>query len=143
MEKTEYIKLKDFALESNSTEISLFYTKMNKWPNSKKLWLYIKYHEEYVEKYLFNEHATNYVINNIEFNNIEWITYNNSTDENSKKEKRKKYLPLEFICKFDLFRIIPKGGSLFFGSYKRVILKENHESVTPISLEEEIYKTKK
>ena len=32
----EYIKLIDFALESNSLQMLLFYTKMNKWPNSKK-----------------------------------------------------------------------------------------------------------
>lgn len=127
----EYVKLIDFALESNSIQISFFYTKMNKWPGSKKIWLYIKYHEEYIEKYLFDEQATQYVIKNIDFDNS--ITYNISTSKLSEREKIKKYLKKEFICKFDLFRIIPKGGSLYFGSYKRVMLKDNNESAKPIS----------
>jgi hypothetical protein len=42
---------------------------MNKWPDSKKIWLYIKYHEEYIEKYLFDEQSTKYVIKNIDFDN--------------------------------------------------------------------------
>ena len=137
----EYIKLIDFALESNSLEISLYYTKMNKWPDSKKLWLYIKYHEEYTEKYLFDEQATQYVINNIEFDNS--ITYYISTGELTEREGIKKYLKKDFICKFDLFRIIPKGGSLYFGSYKRVMLKDDYESARPISEEEQYYKSKK
>lgn len=132
----EYIKLMDFALESNSLQMSLFYTKMNKWPDSKKMWLYIKYHEEYTEKYLFDEQATQYVINNIEFDNS--ITYYISTGELTEREKIKKYLKKDFICKFDLFRIIPKGGSLDFGSYKRVMLKDNYDSAKPISEEEEM-----
>jgi hypothetical protein len=135
----EYIKLIDFALESNSLQMSLFYTKMNKWPDSKKIWFYIKYHEEYTEKYLFDEKATQYVIKNIEFNNS--ITYHVSTGEWTEREEIKKYLKKDFICKFDLFRIIPKGGSLDFGSYKRVMLKDNYESAKPISEEEEIFKT--
>jgi hypothetical protein len=137
----EYIKLIDFALESNSLQMSLFYTKMNKWPDSKKIWLYIKYHEEYSEKYLFDEQATQYVINNIEFDNS--ITYYISTDELTEREKIKKYLKKDFICKFDLFRIIPIGGSLYFGSYKRVMLKDNYESAKPISEEEQYYKSQK
>ena len=137
----EYIKLIDFALESNSLEISLYYTKMNKWPDSKKLWLYIKYHDEYTEKYLFDEQATQYVINNIEFDNS--ITYYISTGELTEREGIKKYLKKDFICKFDLFRIIPKGGSLYFGSYKRVMLKDDYESARPISEEEQYYKSKK
>ena len=131
----EYIKLIDFALESNLIEMSLFYTKMNKWPISKKLWLYIKYHEEYTEKYLFDEKATQYVINNIEFDNS--TTYQISSGK-CEREEIKKYLKEEFICKFDLYRIIPKGGSLYFGSYQRVILKDNHEFAKPISMEEEM-----
>ena len=143
MEKTEYeyVKLIDFALESNSLQMSLFYTKMNKWPDSKKIWLYIKYHEEYSEKYLFDEQATQYVINNIDFDNS--ITYYISTGELTEREKIKKYLKKDFICKFDLFRIIPKGGSLYFGSYKRVMLKDNYESAKPISEEEQYYKSQK
>lgn len=132
----EYIKLIDFALESNLIEMSLFYTKMNKWPISKKLWLYIKYHEEYTEKYLFDEKATQYVINNIEFNNS--TTYHFSSGKWTEREEIKKYLKKEFICKFDLYRIIPKGGALYFGSYQRVILKDNHEFAKPISMEEEM-----
>jgi hypothetical protein len=137
----EYIKLIDFALESNSLQMSLFYTKMNKWPDSKKMWLYIKYHEEYTEKYLFDEHATQYLINNTEFDNS--ITYYISTGELTEREKIKKYLKKDFICKFDLFRIIPKGGSLYFGSYKRVMLKDIYESAKPISEEEQYYKSQK
>ena len=133
--KYEYIKLIDFALESNSLQMSLFYTKVNKWPGSKKIWLYIKYHEEHIEKYLFDEQATQYIINNIEFDNS--ITYYISTGKLTEREKTKKYLKREFICKFDLIRIIPKGGSLYFGSYKRVMLKDNYESAKPISEEEE------
>ncbi len=132
----EYIKLIDFALESNLIEMSLFYTKMNKWPISKKLWLYIKYHEEYTEKYLFDEKATQYVINNIEFDNS--TTYHVSRGKWTEREEIKKYLKKEFICKFDLYRIIPKGGSLYFGSYQRVLLKDNHEFARPISMEEEM-----
>ena len=97
----------------------------------KKIWLYIKYHEGYIEKYLFDEQATQYVIKNIDFDNS--ITYNISTSELIERENIKKYLKKEFICKFDLFRKIPKGGSLYFGSYKRVMLKDNHESAKPIS----------
>lgn len=111
---------------------------MNKWPDSKKIWLYIKYHEEYTEKYLFDEQATRYVINNIEFDNS--ITYYIPMGEWTEREEIKKYLKKNFICKFDLFRIIPKGGSLYFGSYKRVMLKDNYESAKPISEEEEIFK---
>lgn len=137
----EYTKLIDFALESNSLQMVSFFTKMNKWPISKKIWLYIKYNEEYIEKYLFDEHATQYIIKNIEFDNS--ITYYISTGELTEREKVKKYLKKEFMCKFDLFRIIPKGGSLYFGSYKRVMLKDNYESAKPISEEEEIFKKTK
>ena len=137
----EYIKLMDFALESNSIKMSSFYTKMNKWPGKKKLKLFIKYHEDYTEKYLFDEQATQYVISNIEFENSR--TYYIETGEFSESEEVKKYLKKEFICKFDLFRIIPKGGSLYFGSYIRVMLKDNYESAKPISEEEEIFKKTK
>ena len=144
MEKTKIIILRDFAEQINVREGNYtplektYYTKTNKWPQSRKLWLYIKFFEEYYEKYLFDEQAANYVIDKIEFNNVIW--HDVSTGESSFIEKSKKYLSLDLMCKFNLVRIIPKGGSLHFESYKRVMLKDNYESAKPISEVEEIFK---
>lgn len=146
MEKTKIIILRDFAEQINVREGNYtplektYYTKTNKWPQSRKLWLYIKFFEEYYEKYLFDEQAANYVIDRIEFNNVIW--HDVSTGESSFIEKGKKYFSLDLMCKFNLVRIIPKGGSLHFESYKRVMLKDNYESAKPI-FEEEIFKKTK
>jgi len=147
MEKTKIIILRDFAEQINVNEGNYtplektYYTKTNKWPQSRKLWLYIKFFEEYYEKYLFDELASNYIIDRIEFNNVIW--HDVSTGESSLIEKNKKYLSLDLMCKFNLVRIIPKGGSLHFESYIRVVLKNNYESAKPISADEIIIKNTK
>jgi hypothetical protein len=143
MEKTEIIILRDFALETEVSHIynNGFYTKTNKWPHSRKLWLYIKYFEEYYEKYLFDEKATIYIADNLEFNNIIW--HNTETGETSLPEKKKKIISQDLICKFNLVRIIPKGGTKYFESYIRVVLKDNYEIAKPISLEDQIYKSQR
>lgn len=143
MEKTEIIILRDFALGTEISHINNngFYTKTNKWPHSRKLWLHIKYFEEYYEKYLFDEKATIYIADNLEFNNIIW--HNTETGETSLPEKKKKIISQDLICKFNLVRIIPKGGTKYFESYIRVVLKDNYEIAKPISLEDQIYKSQR
>lgn len=95
MDTTEIIILRDFAEEINLKKDSLtqlektFYTKTNKWPHSRKLWLYIKYFEEYYEKYLFDEAAAIHLVDNLEFNNIRW--YDIETGETSIPEKKKNH----------------------------------------------------
>ncbi len=93
MEKTQIIILKDFALETEIAHVfnNEFYTKTNKWPHSRKLWLYIKYPEEYYEKYLFDEKASIYIAGNLEFNNL--VSYNRETGKTSLPEKKKNIFP--------------------------------------------------
>lgn len=147
MDTTEIIILRDFAEEINLKKDSLtqlektFYTKTNKWPHSRKLWLHIKYFEGYYEKYLLDEAASIHLADNLEFNNLRW--YNIETGETSIPEKKKKIISQDVICKFNLVRIIPKGGVKFFESYIRVVLKNNYENAKPISAEEIIIKNTK
>lgn len=147
MEKTEIIILRDFAEEINLKKDSLsplektFYTKTNKWPHSRKLWIHIEYFEEYYEKYLFDETAAIYVADNLVFNNLVW--HNTETGETSLTEKKKKIIHRDLMCKFHLVRIIPKGGTKYFESYIRVVLKDDYENAKPISDEEIIFKNTK
>jgi hypothetical protein len=146
MEKTEIIILRDFAEQIN-IQVSFtnlertFYTKLNKWPHSKKVWLYIDYFEQWYEKYLFDEKAAIFIADNLEFNNLIW--HNTETGETSLPEKKKKIISQDLICKFNLVRIIPKGGTKYFESYIRVVLKDNYEIAKPISDQEIILKNTK
>ena len=42
----------------------------------------------------------------------------------------------EFICKFDLVRVIPEGGYKLIDSFLRVMLKQHPENSKPYSIEE-------
>ena len=64
-----------------------FYTKQNKCPHFKKVWLYINYFEQWNEKYLFDEKALIFIVDNLEFNNI---TLQNSKGKFQFRKRRKK-----------------------------------------------------
>jgi len=123
-DKTQFKKLLDFGSESQTFDILGYYVLVDELVSHINITLYVKKYEAVRHLYIFNKNASDYVRFNIDYN--------------IHKDKIIE-LPDEFMCKFDLVRVIPPQCHVPYESYLRVMLKFNPDNSKMKYIEDEIY----
>ncbi|MGL2963896.1 hypothetical protein ACSVH2_08780 [Flavobacterium sp. RSB2_4_14] len=113
----------DFARELDTVEIVGYYMKPFEVLSKRNIPLYVISWEEVTTIYILTVSSSDWVRENLNCN---------IHDERINLSK-------EFMCKFDLIRVIPEGGVKHLNSYLRVTLKQVPENAKPYSIEQEMY----
>ncbi len=122
-DKTQFKKLLDFGSESQTSDNLGYYVSVDDLISSINITLYVKKYEAVRHMYIFNKNASDYVRFNVKFN--------------IHKDKIVE-LSDEFMCKFDLVRVVPPQCHVPYESYLRVMLKFNPDNSKMKYIQDEI-----
>ncbi len=123
-DKTLFEKVLDFASEADTIDILGYYVKPHEVFSHINIPLYVTKFEAVTYIYHFTKYSSDFVRNN--------INYDINSNENV-------HLSIDFMCKFDLVRVIEPNCHVPIDSYLRVMLKINPDNSKMKYIEDEIF----